>query len=72
MTLRLLYAFQQASPFVPFLLHLADGRVLPVTRAGFLMPGDDSERVVMFIPPGITEFVDPALVVSARIMDAAG
>ena len=69
MTLRLLYNFQQAEPFVPFEIYLADGRVLPITTADFLMTAGDGDTAVVFRPPRTTDFVNPAMITSVRFQD---
>ncbi|MEA3209709.1 MAG: hypothetical protein QOE70_2766 [Chthoniobacter sp.] len=70
MTLELISQFQQAEPFVPFRMFLADARVVPVTNPELFMIAEDSRSVSVFEPQQATEFFDLALIVSVRFDDS--
>ena len=67
MTLELIYSFQQAEPFAPFDLFLADGRVVQVEKSEFLMMVGDGRSVSVFRPPNVTELIDAELIVSLQV-----
>jgi len=64
MTLKALREMRDATPFKPFEIHLADGRVLTVATTDhlFFMPG--SPEFLVVLPDGGFRFVDSAQVVS--------
>ena len=65
--------FFRASPFNPFILHLADGRSLAVSGADCITLGDDAQSLLVFLPgTDETELVDLALVVSIRFSETGG
>lgn len=51
--------FLEATPFKPFELHLASGRVVPVVTRGhlFFLPKD--REIIMAVPEGGFQVVDP-------------
>ena len=69
MTLELFANLLQANPFVPYSMHLADGRVLQVTNPELVMIAGDSRSVSLFEPQRATEFIDLSLIVSVRVED---
>lgn len=69
MTLELIYSFQQANPFTPFDIFLADGRVVPVENSELLMMVGDGRSVSVFRPPHVTELIDSELIVSLQFVN---
>ena len=53
-----------ARPFVPFDIHLADGRLLPVEHPEFLSQSPAGRCIGVGIADGVIEIVDLLLVVS--------
>jgi hypothetical protein len=51
-----------AQPFVPFVLHLADGREIPVHGPEFIMPAPSGRTIVVFQPDDRMNIVDLLLV----------
>lgn len=51
MTIEQLKTAYDAQPFRPFLLHLADGRELPVEQRDFLMAPPSGRTIVVWRPP---------------------
>ena len=57
--LRLLY---EAEPFRPFVMHLADGRAIPVMHREYLASAPSGRTVVVFQPDDSFSIVDLVLV----------
>jgi hypothetical protein len=55
-----------AQPFEPFIMHLADGRVLPVPHREFVLVIPNSRTVIVALEKGGFEFVDLLLVVGVE------
>jgi len=70
MTLELIYRSQQALPFEPFDLFLADGRALHVATSELIMLDDDGRSVSLFVPPDARHVIDPELIVSLQFGEA--
>jgi len=69
MTLELFASLAQAEPFIPYTLHLADGRTIGVGNPELVMIAGDSRSISVFEPDRATEYIDLALVVSVRLED---
>jgi len=54
--------FHGSSPFLPFTLHLADGRNVSVGHPEFMMISPDEDECVIFEPDGTLRMVDVSLV----------
>ena len=68
MSAQMLYHLQQALPFRPFELFLADGRTMSVGNMEFFNTADDGQSFVLFTLPDTEEILDPALIVSAKFL----
>ncbi len=62
MTIEQLKAAYEAKPFRPFVMHLADGRTLPVTSREFIMAVPSGRTVVVCMPDDAFHIVDLLLV----------
>jgi hypothetical protein len=48
MTIERLRTFRDAQPFRPFVMHLADGRAIPVIHREFIMPSPSGRTVSVY------------------------
>ncbi|OYW24368.1 MAG: hypothetical protein B7Z55_02400 [Planctomycetales bacterium 12-60-4] len=62
MTIEQLRATYQAQPFQPFVVHLADGREIPVLHREFLLTVPNGRTVVICQPDSTMNIVDLLLV----------
>jgi hypothetical protein len=69
MTIQQLRATQTAQPFVPFTLHLADGRHYTVEHPDFIASHPQGRTIIVFKPGegGDFEIVDLLLVVGIEL-----
>ena len=58
------------NPFVPFVIHMADGKALRVHTVDHIAIAPDGARVVVFNDEGTTDFLS-ALLISRFTLDAA-
>ncbi len=56
-----------AQPFVPFVMHLADGRSVPVLHQEFLARDPQGRTVSVYQPGGSLNIVDALLVTDLEI-----
>jgi hypothetical protein len=66
MTTDQVHKMLRARPFVPFTLHLADGRALRVNHPENAMVSDLGLSAAVLNPDGVIEIVDLLLVTSLR------
>ena len=66
MTSDQVHAFLRARPFVPFAIHLADGRELRVDHPENAMVSDLGLSAAVVNPDGVIEIVDLLLITSLR------
>ena len=66
MTIEELRKIHLARPFVPFDIHLADGRTLRVEHPEFLSQSPPGRTIAVGLPDGSHEIVDLLLVVSLK------
>ena len=52
----------QANPFRPFVLHLADGREIPVVHRDFIMASPNGRTVIVYQPDSSFNIIDLRLV----------
>ena len=71
MTIEQLQAAYKATPFKPFMLHLADGRSLPVQSREFIYPVPTGRTVVVCQPDGSMNIIDLLLVTDIEFESAA-
>ncbi len=62
MTIEQLTKSYEATPFIPFIIHLADGRQLPVNSREFIMAPKSSRTFVVYLPDGCFHLIDLLLV----------
>ena len=71
MTIEQMRGAYQAQPFRPFVLHLADGRELPVEHREFIMAVPSGRTVVIAQPDDTLNIVDLLLVTDLEIRPAS-
>lgn len=70
MTIEQLKDRYNAQPFQPFLLHLADGRDIPVVHREFIMTVPSGRTIVVVDPDDHVHIIDLLLVTDLEIMPA--
>ncbi len=71
MTIEQLRTTCQAQPFRPFLIHLADGRTIPVEHPEFIMTAPIGRTIVIAQPDDTFNIIDLLLVTDLEIKRAA-
>ncbi len=71
MTIEQLRAVYAAQPFRPFVLHLADGRDIPVPSREFLSPAPTGRTFVVWRQDGAAHLVDLLLVTDLEFKGTA-
>jgi hypothetical protein len=67
MTIEQLKAAYQSEPFRPFVLHLADGREVPVHHREFIMAVPSGRTIIVCQPDDTTNIIDLLLVTDLEI-----
>jgi len=67
MTIERVKELYEAQPFQPFLIHLADGRALPVLHRDFIMAVPSGRTVVVAQPDDTVNIIDLLLVTDLEI-----
>jgi hypothetical protein len=67
MTIEQLRALYQAHPFRPFVMHLADGREIPVQSPEFVLTVPSGRTVVVGQPDDTLNIIDLLLVTDVEI-----
>ena len=62
MTIEQLRNLYNAQPFQPFIIHLADGRSIPVRHRDFIMPAPSGRTVIGYQPDDSFNVIDLLLV----------
>jgi hypothetical protein len=62
MTIEQMRAAYQAQPFRPFVIHLADGREIPVAHREFIMSVPSGRTVIVAQPDDTVNIIDLLLV----------
>jgi hypothetical protein len=62
MTLEQVRSLYKAEPFQPFVIHLADGRHVPVLSREFIMAAPSGRILVVYQPDDTMNFIDLLLV----------
>ena len=57
----------QANPFRPFVLHLADGREIPVVHRDFIMASPNGRTVIVYQPDSSFNIIDLRLVTALEV-----
>ncbi len=71
MTIEQLRSVYNAQPFRPFVIHLADGRALPVHHREFIMTVPSGRTVVVAQPDDTVNIIDLLLVTDLELKPAA-
>jgi hypothetical protein len=58
---------QHGQPFVPFVLHLADGRQFQIPHPEFMWVAPNGRRLTLEAPDGNMEIIDPLMVTSITV-----
>lgn len=67
MTIEKLRDFYNAQPFKPFVIHLADGRELPVRHRDFMMAAPSGRTIVVYQPDDSLNVIDLLLVTDLEL-----
>ena len=71
MTIEQLRAFDTAQPFRPFIIHLADGRSIPVNHREFIMAAPGGRTLSIYQPDDTLNVIDLLLVTDLEIRPRA-
>lgn len=67
MTIEQLRAVYNAQPFKPFVIHLADGRAIPVMHREFIMSVPSGRTVFVCQPDDTTNIIDLLLITDLEL-----
>ncbi|MEX2175031.1 MAG: hypothetical protein WD872_11760 [Pirellulaceae bacterium] len=67
MTLEQVRSFYTAEPFVPFVIHLADGREIPVHHREFIMAAPSGRILIVCQPDDSFNWIDLLLVTDLEV-----
>jgi hypothetical protein len=67
MTIEQLRHFYQARPFRPFVVHLADGREIPIDHPEFIMSSPSGRTVSVYQPDDTLNVIDLLLVTDLEL-----
>ena len=67
MTIEQMRAFYNAQPFRPFVIHLADGREVPVDHREFMMAAPSGRTISVYQPDDTLNVIDLLLVTYLEI-----
>ena len=67
MTIEQLRTLYNAQPFRPFVIHLADGRQVPVHHREFIMPAPSGRTLVVWQPDDTLNIIDLLLVTDLEL-----
>jgi hypothetical protein len=67
MTLEQVRSFYNAVPFQPFVIHLADGREIPVLSREFIMASPTGRILVVYQPDDTFNWIDLLLVTDLEV-----
>ncbi len=71
MTVEKMRDFYQAEPFRPFIIHLADGRAIPVVHREFIAAAPSGRTLAIYQPEDTFNLVDLLLVTDVEVKPAA-
>lgn len=72
MTIEKVRDFYEAQPFCPFVMHLADGRAIPVQHPEFIAAAPSGRTVTVYQPDDTLNIVDLLLVTDLEIQAGKG
>ena len=67
MTIEQMRRLYDAQPFHPFLIHLADGRAVPVEHREFIMSAPSGRTVIVYQPDDSFNIIDLLLVTDLEV-----
>ena len=67
MTIEQIRRLYEAQPFRPFLIHLADGRALPVEHREFMASAPSGRTVIVYQPDDSFNIIDLLLVTDIEV-----
>ena len=67
MTIEQMRTFYNAQPFLPFVIHLADGREVPVKHREFIMAAPSGRTILVYQPDETLNVIDLLLVADLEI-----
>lgn len=67
MTLEQVRSFYKAEPFQPFIIHLADGREIPVHHREFIMAAPSGRILIVCQPDDSFNWIDLLLVTDIEV-----
>jgi len=70
MTVDKLREFYGAEPFRPFVIHMPDGREIPVHSREFILPAPSGRTIVVFQPDDTMNIIDLLLVSDLEVKAA--
>jgi hypothetical protein len=71
MTIEQIRVAYNAQPFVPFVLHLADGREIPVRSREFMLPAPSGRTIVVYQTDDACSIIDLLLVTDIEFRKGA-
>jgi hypothetical protein len=71
MTIEQIRAFYEAQPFRPFIIHLADGREVPVNHREFIMAAPSGRTLSVYQPDDTLNVIDLLLVTDLEVKPKA-
>jgi hypothetical protein len=72
MTVERIQQILNATPFRPFTIHLADGKVVPVASREFVAASPSGRTIVVFDPEDRMNIIDLLLVTNLQVESANG
>ncbi len=72
MTIEQMRAAYNAQPFRPFIMHLADGRQIPVHHREFIMTVPSGRTIIVVQPDDTTNIIDLLLVADLEFHPSVG
>ncbi len=63
---------RDATPLKPFVIHLADGRAIPVQHRDFVMSSPNQRTMIVYQPDDSFSIIDVMLVTSLRVKPCNG
>ncbi|MDI6792171.1 MAG: hypothetical protein QME81_04805 [bacterium] len=67
MTVQEIRTRYQARPFKPFILHLADGRAIPVEQPEFMAFAPSGRTIAVYQPDSSSDIIDLSLVTDLEL-----
>ena len=71
MTIQQIRKLYDAQPFQSFIIHLADGREIPVPSREYMMPAPNGRTMVVYQSDSTANFIDLPLVTDLEVKPAA-